>query len=435
MNESTNSLECRFSRNLLKFGFKKSSRVVIGVSGGPDSLALASLYANWAQDVRTNCFAIIIDHGLRTNSAEEAFSAKAELEKLQLNSKVIKINKTPPSGNIQNWARIQRFELLTLEARLFRGVLMLGHHLDDQIETLYLRLAHNSGPIGLLGIKKERLFHSVKIIRPLLEEKKANLRAYCVDKNIRSIEDPSNSVIKFDRVRARTHLLMDKKLSIQLLKLRQHIEKIVYVFRGHCLLWCSKHIKIKLPIFASLPLGKFISLPESMRAYILQQLLWQIGAANYPASNKSIKMGLSKIISSKKFTLGGCIIIVKKERIELHSERKRNIEKKLRVSSNVPTILDNRWLLNANKPIFVRQMSDEYYKHFNQTKHLNHVLKKWPYPARLCVPILVDLDDRVVQPHIEVEKTNINENQKNVCITSETKIKLTPLRKIPFWEE
>ena len=172
MSTSSNCLEHFFSQSLFDLGIKKGDRVVIGVSGGPDSLALAALCANWSKNPNSNCFAIIIDHGLRANSDREAIFAQNELKKLQLNSKIVKIDKVPPKGNIQNWARTQRFEILISEARSLNASLMLAHHQDDQIETIYMRLGHNSGLIGLAGIKKQRLIQGIKLIRPLLGQKK-----------------------------------------------------------------------------------------------------------------------------------------------------------------------------------------------------------------------------------------------------------------------
>ncbi len=435
MDVFSNSLEHNFSQTLFQLGIKKNSRIVMGVSGGADSLALAGLYANWAKDTRSNCRAIVIDHGLRANSVEDAFFAKVELEKLHLKSKIIKIDKTPPKGNIQNWARIERFKLLTLEARIFRGVLMLGHHLDDQIETLYMRLARNSGLVGLTGMKNERMYHSIKIIRPLLEQKKVELIAYCQDKNIRPTEDPSNEIMKFDRVRARKHLMSDKKLSREILQLGQNIEKIVDVFKKCCSFWCSEHIRFNPPLFASIPSIKFLTLPEKMKAHIFRQLLWQIGARTYPASNDSIKKGLLKIIARKKFTLAGCIVIVTEESIEVHSERGRKIEKPSRIVPNSPIIIDNRWLFKAKEPILLFQMSDERYKSLHQNERSNHFLNTWPYPARLCIPIIVDLDGGVIQPHIETKQKKYNVYQDQDDLSSKNNVSLTSLRNLPFWCE
>ena len=196
MNTHPNCLEQIFSQSLFELGIKTGDRVVIGVSGGPDSLALAALYANWSKNPHSNCFGIIIDHGLRTNSDREAILAQNELKKLQLNSKIVKIGKVPPKGNIQNWARTQRFEILISEARSLNALLMLAHHQDDQIETIYMRLGHNSGLIGLAGIKKQRLFQGIKLIRPLLGQKKVDLVNYCRDKKIKYAEDISGERIQ-----------------------------------------------------------------------------------------------------------------------------------------------------------------------------------------------------------------------------------------------
>ena len=247
--------------------------------------------------------------------------------------------------------------------------------------------------------------------------------------------DPSNKIMKFDRVRARAHLLKDKKLSRQLLQLSKNTEKIVDVFKKCCSLWCSEHIQVKLPLFASLPAMKFVDLPEIMRIHIFQHLLWQIGAGAYPASNKSIKKGLSKITARKKFTLAGCIVNVTKENIEIHAERKRGIKKPSPIVPISPIILDNRWLIKSNGPLLLGQMSDECYQTLRQNKRLYHFFNFWPYPARLCVPIIVDLDGRVIQPHIELVDQNFNVYQNHIYSTSDKNITLTPLREKPFWSE
>ena len=433
MNTSSNCLEHVFSQSLFELGIKKSDRVVIGVSGGPDSLALAALYANWSKNSHSNCSAIIIDHGLRANSDREAILAQNELKKLQLNSKIVKISKVPPKGNIQNWARTQRFEILISEARSLNALLMLAHHQDDQIETIYMRLGHNSGLMGLAGIKKQRLFQGIKLIRPLLGQKKVDLVNYCRDNKIKYAEDPSNFVMKYERVRARAHLKADKRLSKQLLQLGQHAGKIANVFQTYCSAWCAKHIQVELPVYASMPLDEFFCLPEIMKIYILQQLLWQIGAGAYPANNNSIKVGLKKINARLKFTLAGCILVMKKETLEIHAERKRLNNKHIKISVNKPLIIDNRWLVISDKVIFLHQMSDEHYQFANQDLKFNHFIKKWRYPGRLCIPLLLDLDDRLIQPHITKEPFTWANFENNVPVTE--LVTLVPLRQTPFWVE
>ncbi len=429
------TLEHEFRKTLEELSIKSTSRIVVGVSGGTDSTALVALCANWSDDAKKNCVAVIIDHGLRTGSGLQAAQTQIELEKLNLRPKIIKIETTKPKGNLQNWARNQRYQILLSEARTLDGILMIAHHQDDQFETLYMRLDHNSGLIGLAGMKMQRDHEAVRIIRPLLHRKKAELRAYCQLRNINTFEDPTNTDLKYDRVKARNHLNADKFLSHQLLQASIYFGKIVRIFQNHCAAWCRKNIKIELPIYASFTIAEFNCLPELMRIYLFQQLLWQIGAGNYPASMKSIKIGLKKIVKREKFTLAGCIICAKNEQIEIHAERKRSVSEAVTLVPGKPAVIDNRWLVKTNKVLHLHRISDEFYRHTKKDENIHRLMKKWRYPARLCIPIFQDLDGRVVQPHIEgiYGDNHLSEiEKKNKTVRLAT---LKPIRKTPFWNE
>ncbi len=429
------TLEREFSKTLEELSIKPTSRIVVGVSGGTDSTALAALCANWSDDAKKNCIAIIIDHGLRTGSEMQAAQSLIELKKLNLRPKIIKIEKTKPKGNLQNWARNQRYQILLSEARTLDGILMIAHHQDDQIETMYMRLDHNSGLVGLAGMKMQRSHQAVRIIRPLLHRKKAELRAYCQLRNINTFEDPTNTDLKYDRVKARNHLIADKLLSHQLLQASVYFGKIVRVFQNHCAAWCRENIKIELPIYASFTMAEFNCLPELMRIYLLQHLLWQIGAGNYPASVNSINIGLKKIVKREKFTLAGCIICPKNEQIEIHAEQRRSISEVVKIVPGKPAVIDNRWLVKTNEVLYLHRISDKFYRHSNKDENTHCFIKQWRYPARLCIPILQDLDGRVVQPHIdsvydEIHSSENKEKNKTACMAT-----LMPIRKTPFWNE
>ena len=429
------SLEHNFRKTLVKLGIKPSVRIVIGVSGGADSMALAALCASWSDDAEKKCVAVIVDHGLRVESGTEATLAQIELEKLNLKSKIVKIDKTKPTGNVQNWARNQRYQILLSEARALDGILMIAHHQDDQLETLYMRLEHDSGLVGLAGMKMQRNYQSVSIIRPLLKRKKAELRAYCKHENINIVEDPTNTDLKYDRVKARNHLNTDNKLSSQLLQASVYFDKIVRVFKEHCNAWSRENIKIELPIYASFKISEFNGLPELMRTHLFQQLLWQIGAGHYPASLNSIRIGVNKIEARVKFTLAGCVVCPKNERLEIHAERKRNINEAVRIVPGKPAVIDNRWLVKTNKVLYLHQMSDEFYRHVIRDENWHFFIKKWRYPARLCIPILQDLDGRVVQPHIDECYNEISFSETKQLEVSPRLVTLIPIRKMPFWNE
>ena len=205
------------------------------------------------------------------------------------------------------------------------------------------------------------------------------------------------------------------------------------MFQKYCSVWCAKHIQVELPVYASIPLDEFVCLPEIMKINILQQLLWQIGAGAYPANNNSIKDGLKKINARLKFTLAGCILITKKETLEIHAERKRLHNKPIKISVNKPLIIDNRWLIISDKVIFLHQMSDEHYQFANQDLKFSHFIKKWRYPGRLCIPLLLDLDDRLVQPHIHNGPLARAKFENNELVAE--LVTMVPLRQTPFWVE
>ena len=428
-------LEINFRKTLHKLGITPFSRFVIGVSGGTDSMALAGLISNFSYSAKINSIAVIVDHGLRPESGAQAIDSKKELERLKLKTKIVKISEKQPSGNIQHWARNQRYRILLSEARMHGGVLMIAHHQDDQIETLYLRLKHDSGLLGLAGMKVQRFHHAVRIIRPLLEQKKLELYSYCTFNNIRTVEDPTNTNLKYDRVRARNHLKRDKLLGNQLLQVSSHVNKIVSVFKRHCADWCQEHIHFEFPIYACFAIAEFNYLPELVRIYILQQMLWQIGAADYPARLNSVRAGIKKIKARKKFTLAGCIVCPRGDIMEIHAERKRFISNPMLIIPHNPAVIDNRWLVKTNRPLNVNQMSDEFYQRAKKDKNLRYIMNKWRYPARLCIPILQDLDGRVIRPHIEECDVNIDVSSGELIGTSPNKTTLVPIRKIPFWNE
>jgi len=170
-----------------------------------------------------------------------------------------------------------------------------------------------------------------------------------------------------------------------------------------------------------------------MKINILKKLLWQIGEKTKQDNNNSIKDGLKKINARLKFTLAGCILVSKKETLEIHAERKRFNNKPIKISVNKPLIIDNRWLVISDKVIFLHQMSDEQYQFANQDLKFNHFIKKWRYPGRLCIPLLLDLDDRLVQPHIKEEPFSWKKFENNELTTEF--VTLVPLRQKPFWLE
>lgn len=183
--------------------------VAVAVSGGPDSMALASLLARWAadKDGRVTVHIVTIDHGLRAEAAAEAEAVgRWVADWPHVHHDIIKRDlKGLGKTRILEGARADRYRLLAEYCRA-RGIdrLFVAHHGDDQAETFLFRLAKGSGLDGLGCMKDQTDYEGdLTVVRPLLPFSKADLLSYCRENGISYVEDPSNDDRRFMRPRLR----------------------------------------------------------------------------------------------------------------------------------------------------------------------------------------------------------------------------------------
>ena len=203
--------------------------LALAVSGGPDSMALMYLVAAWVAEAGVAdrqrlepvpLVVLTVDHGLRRESAAEAAWVKAEAAKLGLPHATLVWNAPKPSTALQSAAREARYRLINryLDRELAEGHvavkrrIVVGHHEDDQAETVLMRLARGSGLDGLSGMRDEEHVspadgaNGYTIVRPLLRTPKARLMATLQAAGRSWKEDPSNHAPEFERVRMRQAL-------------------------------------------------------------------------------------------------------------------------------------------------------------------------------------------------------------------------------------
>ena len=183
--------------------FEPSPRIAVAVSGGPDSTALCLLAHRWAQDRGGRAIALIVDHRLRPASTAEARATAEKLGAVGIDAAILTWH-DPPADASQAQARLARYALLDAACRS-RGVLhlLLGHTLEDQAETVLMRLAKGSGPDGLAAMATMRERAAVRLLRPLLWAPKSRLRATLAAAAMPAIDDPSNADRRFARARLR----------------------------------------------------------------------------------------------------------------------------------------------------------------------------------------------------------------------------------------
>ncbi len=174
-------------------------RILLAVSGGPDSLAMLLLaHAAFPEQIA----AATVDHGLRPEAADEARFVASICATLNVTHVILTPNR-PITGNVQSAARVARYALLEQAAdELQCDVIATAHHSDDQLETVLMRVARGSGINGLAAIRAR----NGRIIRPLLEFSKSELEQICEWATISPVRDPSNDDGDFDRVAMRQYL-------------------------------------------------------------------------------------------------------------------------------------------------------------------------------------------------------------------------------------
>ncbi|WP_260178368.1 tRNA lysidine(34) synthetase TilS [Roseospira marina] len=184
--------------------FEPAPRLAVGVSGGPDSLALVLLAHDWAVARGGSVTALTVDHGLRAESAVEARAVAAWMAAAGIPHHTLAWHGPHPVHGLQAAARAARFDRLEDWCRR-HGVLdlLLAHHRDDQAETLLQRLGQGSGPDGLAGMAPVSYRRHVRVVRPLLDVPGACTRATLTARGQTWIEDPSNANSLFQRVRVR----------------------------------------------------------------------------------------------------------------------------------------------------------------------------------------------------------------------------------------
>jgi len=191
-------------------GLENAPALVLAVSGGPDSTALMILAARWRRTLKAKpkLTAITVDHGLRKESKREAMDVARLARKLGIAHRIVRWTGKKAATGLQQAARAARYSLLAKAARkLGAGHILVAHTLDDQAETVLMRMSRGSGLHGLAGMQRVSRLDGgnppLQLVRPLLEIPKARLIATCKAAKTAYADDPSNRDPRFTRARLR----------------------------------------------------------------------------------------------------------------------------------------------------------------------------------------------------------------------------------------
>ena len=208
-------------------------RIGLAVSGGADSTALLVLMADLRAAFNFDAVVLHVDHGLRPDSAADARFVKrlAADFGLPFHATRAHIVRQPCESPEMAARRVRLAFFARMAKRLRLDAIATGHHADDVAETFLLRLARGAGPDGLAGLKRISHVGPLTFIRPLLDLRDADLRAFLARRGIAWREDATNADLSIPRNKVR-HLILPWLRTHLDPHLTEHLCKSAAILRG-----------------------------------------------------------------------------------------------------------------------------------------------------------------------------------------------------------
>ncbi len=300
----------------LRLDSLNKKKYLIAVSGGPDSLALASLAKSYSYFKKTKFYYVLIDHNLRKDSHQEANKVKNLLKKRQIPLRIF-VNKKIIKRNIQAEARNMRYRILLDFCKKNNiSTLLTAHNLEDQVETFFIRLSRGSGLKGLSAMKQlSKIDNRVNLYRPLLDVKKKFLIKISKITFGKYFKDPSNTNIKFLRTKVRSLKKPLEKSGIkyeQIFKSIQNLSLSKITLEGYFNKIFKDLIK-KENDKILISLSKYNNLNYDTKIALINEAVKRLKKNYYDLRSKKIKILINNLkrINFKRSTLGGCIFYKK----------------------------------------------------------------------------------------------------------------------------
>ena len=299
----------------------KQHKMAVAVSGGVDSMCL--LY--WLHEIGADIVCLHVNHQLRPEADIETEYVAHTCESLNIPCKIFYWDGEKPENGLEAAAREARYKMMTDFCHKNNiEYLLTAHQSDDQIETFLMNLSRGSGLYGLAAMMPETSRDGVKILRPLLEVSRAEIKKYCDDNNIKYFVDSMNSDEHYTRVKIRKNrYLLNDELGISDARLLLAIQNLSRTRE-----WMDKYIESRVEMvirsWGALFVSSFLfDEAEEIRLKFLGTLIQRIGGDIYPVRLNSLQMALSKLSADCKFTLGHCTIRRLNDRILIVPEGKR----------------------------------------------------------------------------------------------------------------
>lgn len=390
--------------------FENSPHIAVACSGGPDSLALAVLADEWARGQGGCVTALIVDHAMRPDSAAEAGRASRWLDLLGIQSEILTREGPAPAADRQAAARRARYALIRKWCEA-AGVLhlLLGHHRQDQAETLLLRLARGSGVDGLGAMAPIVELAELRLLRPLLDVPRERLVALLDERGQPYVEDPTNRDDTFARARMRSILprLAGEGLTVERLagtarrmaRARSALEQATTAL-------LAEAVAVYPQGYAVLSPAPLLHAPEEIGLRALSRLLACVGGGEHVTRLERLERlyGWLEAGTGGGRTLAGCRILRRRAGILVCREA---AAVEAQTVAHDGAMWDGRFRLAARNRLAPDVRigalgSDGWCQVVSEVPELAHA--PVPEPVRAGFPALRDLDGVLAVPHLKYRR-------------------------------
>ena len=395
---------------------RRTHTLLTALSGGPDSLALALIAERVATAQNIPHKALIIDHGLRDNSSEEASNIQAQMRIRGMSAEVLTITAPRPEAGHQQWARTHRLQLLARAAHQKNACVLFAHHRGDQAETIAMRLARGSGLRGLAGIAPLRQYQGALFARPFLSYGKQQLIQLCHQLEGEYVTDPSNQNRVFERVRWRQTLAKAPQLAGHLQRLSIASQQLGHQLDAAVQNWIDKQVNFVARLLASCPYSVFAELPPEHRAAILAGLLKICGHYEFAPTLVAVDAVVARLEAGQASTLAGCWIAIRQGRLRVEAEYGRHPADMVSLQGGEVQFFDGRWMVWARGGGQVRRLGDMGLSaEARRQLILPKALSGLPYRLQVMIPVLQTLDDSYIPPHLKTISGFADSGQGGFC--------------------
>jgi tRNA(Ile)-lysidine synthase len=422
---SGNTVVAEFTAAMERFApFENSPHLAVAVSGGADSMALRLLAHDWAVARGGRVTALTVDHGLRPASAEEAAQVGSWMSGCGIEHHILRWRGEKPASALQNSARVARYRLLCEWCRQANVLhLLLGHHADDQSETVLHRLVRGSGIFGLSGMSALVETAEVRLLRPLLSCRPAALRFLLTERGQDWLEDPSNQDPRFARTHVRSVLPRLAAVGLTrsvLLAAAAQMAAARSVFQEAVVELLARSCRVHPTGFAQIERAAMATAPIVVAVKALARVVMMIGGSARECQADAARRAYERLFRGGPAvtTLGRCLLLTRGQHLFVYRER-RNLPSPCVLPPDDALLWDGRFRLRAFVPdevaarLYVRPVDKEDLQMLcsNSAKLAGRVP---PALVRGTLPVLCDEGGLAIAPHFDYVRDDLASAQSMV---------------------